>query len=716
MKRKQIFFSLLLIVSTWLNATTVSAQVKLPPQASGNIKIAPQAADHSAIFAGLKKDDGLFAAFVTKMNGGHKDTSDALEAQSVYFYDRLTEQADDQLAGVVKKAAEAGKKKYEQLKAKKGAVKNGPVKPGPARKAANYPDTETQPFRKAAFLADEDGGIVKTETDNGINIRGSEVKTIETRDGTAIRTSSGNSDLKFDGKRMSSETTMNDKVEAVSKTTGHKITKTMKLEWGAALDVCPDAEGVIRGTGKVRLYLQNMVNTGRDIGALTAETTLEVKITGYVNDAAELTHWDLEGTLTETTIGYDRALDHGIFDTVNGITDGKGTFTIKISNSTPPTSIEEEGTRWRKDVSAKFGEMEVRTLDDLDQGRIDRMSNSTHSTLDGVMMQLDPLMRSSISHWRGGECVDVECVSAKAALKAGEATDITATAVSKQDLSKISAGHKAGGSLSVTPAEQRAGPSAVYTLTAPKAGETAQFVVTATSRRGIGIGLWEYQIPRPKKPPVKNPPPPRPKPDPIWSGSIKAVHTEKETREAQPSGRMAGETITKNKRWEVTLEVPGTRDLSGGIVNNFHAQTAVIYHGSDYRETRYAPGKMSCGNGPIFISPETRKFEIIEKGDGRQLLLVTISVIGTRGYISFGSPEVQGERTVISKYETNCAAYNAANSSTHTDPRGVSIGSPSFEVEFQIDPSSPDQITGTKTVVNFDGSETVYTWSLTRGK
>ena len=80
----------------------------------------------------------------------------------------------------------------------------------------------------------------------------------------------------------------------------------------------------------------------------------------------------------------------------------------------------------------------------------------------GIMLEVGPLISLSIKRWQGGECVDVECVPAKPALKAGETVEVTATANSKQDLSKINGDQKAFGTQSVTPDEQRGEPSAVY--------------------------------------------------------------------------------------------------------------------------------------------------------------------------------------------------------------------------------------------------------------
>lgn len=716
--QRNYLLTTILILCTWLNALPVAAQQKEAKPAKGIQINDSVSTDPSEVFGGMRRQgDGIFNAQLTKMNGGDADPADALGAQSIYFFDQINEQAKAQLAPTVEKAQEAAKKRYEELKAKKGPAKAGPVKPiPPPRKNATvkYDESLERPsshvFRNAAY-SPEDGALqIKTnKRDNGTDVSASETKTMDTAAATVTRSAEGKSDITFDGKQFSTGMSYTEKSEAVSKTDNRKVGVNTKIEVSGAFDVCPDAEGIVRGTGKTHFYSQTTIHTGRDLGALTNDTLIEIKFTGYVNEGAELTHFDLEGTTVETMLGYDRALDHGIIDDNKGIEDGKSTITFERKNNTPPAGDSPYG-----DIA--YGPWKMLTYDEVPDTTQRRMGEFLAHGFQGIMLHVGPVISLSIKRWQSGECVDVECVPAKPALKAGETVEVTATANSKQDLGKINGDQKAFGTQSVTPEEQRGEPSAVYTLTAPKAGETAYISVTSTSKRGIGSGTWEYAIPKPKKPPVKAPPPPPKHVDPVWTGSITAVHTEKEEDEKPPSGRMKYEKTVKSNRWEVVLTVDGTRDLSGGIVNNFYAETEVMYTGRDYRETAYAAGKMSCSPGPIITSPETRKYEMIDNGVGHQRLLVTISVIGTQGYLSFNAPGINADRSFIVKYETNCAPYNATNSKTYQEPRGVSVGSPGFEVSFEVDPAKPNEIQGTKTVTNSDGSQTVYTWHLTRGK
>lgn len=721
--RRNYLFTLFTIICTCLNAIPAAAQAKTQKTAKPVAVKIKAVGDPSESFAGAKKGDGIFEAQVTKMNGGDEDMANALAAQSVFFYDQLREKTAEQMTAAIEKAREAGKKQYEQLKTKRGTVKPAPVK-SPARgKTATVKYDGAAPdskhiFQNASFApAEGDSPITRTETENGIKLTASEIKTVETPESTATRTASGDSDMTFDGKQLTVKMTMNDKLEAVSKSNGHKVTKEMKLEWKTSFDMCPDAEGIVRGTATARNFFQTTIHTGRELGALTTDTVTELTITGYVNDDAQMTHFDLEGTATETTYGYDRALDRGIVDDTKGIVDGKGSFIIHISNSTPPTREKAAPGGWDKDIELKLGEVRVETADQLSEGQVNRLDKLTGSNMGMLMMDLNGLMRASIARWQNQECVDVECVAPKQSLKPGEAVEVTATSVSKQDMSKINApSMKAGGTESVTPEEQAGTPSAVYTLSAPKEGK-ATFVVTSTSRRGIGIGLLEIPVVKPKKP-VKPAPPKLQKPkDPIWQGTVKAEHTDYEVLEGLPSARMTRDHYSKDEKWEVSLSIPGTRDLSGGVINNFHTTTEVVYKGVDYKEKVYVPGKMGCGrNGPIIMSGQTQRFSIVDKGTGKAEMLVTIAIFNGRGHISFGAPESIAQRHIITKYETACAEYNRANSYDGVEPQPVMVGSPSFEVNFDLDPTKPDQVSGTKTVLNDDGSKTIYTWNLSRVK
>ena len=86
---------------------------------------------------------------------------------------------------------------------------------------------------------------------------GSETKTIDTPAATVTRSAEGKSDITFDGKQFSTSISMTEKDEAVSKTDNRKVGVNIKNRGGAeSFDVCPDAEGIVRGEGKAHFIIK----------------------------------------------------------------------------------------------------------------------------------------------------------------------------------------------------------------------------------------------------------------------------------------------------------------------------------------------------------------------------------------------------------------------------------------------------------------------------
>ena len=110
--------------------------------------------DPSEVFGGIRRHggDGIFNSQLTKMHGGDADTADALAAQSIYFFDQIREQAKGQLAPTVEKAQEAAKKRYEELKAKQGPAKAGPVKPIPPPRKNAAVKYDEAPERSDSYI------------------------------------------------------------------------------------------------------------------------------------------------------------------------------------------------------------------------------------------------------------------------------------------------------------------------------------------------------------------------------------------------------------------------------------------------------------------------------------------------------------------------------------------------------------------------------------
>ena len=122
---------------------------------------------------------------------------------------------------------------------------------------------------------------------------------------------------------------------------------------------------------------------------------------------------------------------------------------------------------------------------------------------------------------------------------------------------------------------------------------------------------------------------------------------------------------------------------------------------------------MSC-NKSIIESPETQKNLLNHKGDSSGQILVAIAIIGNTGHIDFSPPPMQAVFTHAYVYETACPAYDQINTKTIRSEYLQDVTETGFEIDFEIDPSAPDALTGSKTVKESDGSETTYTWNISR--
>jgi hypothetical protein len=195
---------------------------------------------------------------------------------------------------------------------------------------------------------------------------------------------------------------------------------------------------------------------------------------------------------------------------------------------------------------------------------------------------------------------------------------------------------------------------------------------------------------------------------------VKAVKVKRQDKQTGQDGRLVRQVESLRETYDAKVTVLGTRDLSGGIVNNFHGNAEGSFFSTKYSESNYAPGKMSCDK-QIITTPQTHKMEIQEKGEANARVLVAIAINGgNRAYIGFTAPVTASERIITRTYESSCPSYNAVNSGTERADYTIDRNGPFFEVWFEIDPSSPNVLKGSKTIQDSDGSETLITWDLSR--
>lgn len=650
--------------------------------------------------------DVLFASELKKIAPGD-DISEAISAQSAYFIERYQAAILGQFEKGVAKSREINKKRRE------GTLK-APARPRvPRNYGKNSFDLDQVDISPTALFGADGIQVVETETDNGVSSTALEQKTIETAEVTVNRNQVVSSEVGFDGtNRMSKSMGTEETVETISKADGKKLGKTSKMSFAASLDVCPDFEGVIRGTGTAKFYSQTTINTGKQLAALTSEYTVDFRVTGYVSDDAEMTHFDLKGTVIEKKLGFDRAVRMGMIESAGGNVDGTRSAFVQFDGNTPPTTSKGEYGMSRN-VSPTLGRETFKPLPTNTDADSQRLREVASSASGAFITDLDLLMRSSISRWQNYECVGVKCTPAKTVLAPNESVEVTAESFSELDKSRFNAKLNAMGTETVTPAEQEGKPTAVYSLKAPDK-EKATIIVKSVSRRGIGLEVLEIPVQDAKKKPPMKKPAPKPKScDQGWTGTVKAVRTFSNLERGKASGSLLRQTKNVSSTYTAEVTLVGTRDLTAGITNNFHGNARGTYEKEETRERNYGPMRMSC-SGKMMESPETQKNVLTYRGDSSGQTLVAVAINGNVGHISFSPPPMMASFVHSYIYETACPAYNQVNTKTVRSDSLQEIAESGFEVDFNLDPSSPNVLVGSKTVQEPDGSSTTYTWNLSR--
>jgi hypothetical protein len=449
---------------------------------------------------------------------------------------------------------------------------------------------------------------------------------------------------------------------------------------------CPDAAGILRGTIRV-----NAVDAKNGLAGQVSSVnglTVEAKITGYVNDAAELTHFDVTGTAVEGAAT-------------------RATFAVEES---------------RIGNAAPQGRTMITVAQNLDAGSGNRIEQVTRSTAKTIIEQAAAKLSTAREQWRSGACVELKLTAPKTRLSAGE--KIVVSAENRHKLEKILVPAKLvvkEASASATPTEQANVPLARFTLTAPQNGNKAMISVESVSKRGIGLGKLEFEANAivARKPVVGKTTPPKTPPikkaacNAGWSGKITVEKRLKKETIKPESGRLLRDINRKDEILNLEYTVTGIQDTAGGFVNGFFADTQMSFRSLNYQENFYGAGKTSCDK-KIISTTELRTMEIAMTASGSKRTTVYISPWGEKGILTLKSPEINAERIITRKYETACPSYDQVNSSVEKGDRLIEIVAPSFEIHFELDSKSNSQLVGSKTIQESDGSEIIVHWNLTR--
>jgi hypothetical protein len=474
-----------------------------------------------------------------------------------------------------------------------------------------------------------------------------------------------------------------------------------KLQMAVLLAQCPSADGTVEGEASVTIENKATIANTTTIAIPAQVLTMKVRLKGVVSDEAELTAYDLTGEVVETTTGYDRAKKLDLIDD-GAPTDGTRRFSVEAAGN-------------KIDGSNENPDIRQGATDHLSNAENNRLIDFVNQALPMNLVNADNAFRSSRENWRKGFCVDVKLNAPKQKLVSGEQIAVSAETVHKLDDAKIDARLEAEGFAEIAPAAQQAKPSARFTVTASTKDEFgAEITVKSVSRRGIGTATLSFGKEKPpsKKPPVRKPPATK-KCTGAWTGKIKVEKRKREEKKSPESGRLVRQIEVSDETFSIGYNLLGIADTSKGLLNGTFAEAQMDYRLLKYQESTYAPGKMSCAK-KIITSTETRKIESLTTGSSRGRLTVYVTSTGEKGFLTFGSPELQAERVTTTRYETACPDYDRVNSSVDNGPGWIDISVPSFEIEFELGAESLTQLNGSKTIQNEDGGETLVTWTLTR--
>ncbi|MBC7899213.1 MAG: hypothetical protein H7070_04085 [Saprospiraceae bacterium] len=558
--------------------------------------------------------------------------------------------------------------------------------------------------------------INKTVTDDGIQMDAAVENTKTIGDVTITQGASGDTRaIMVAGGNVGTEYKGIEYVEAVNNKERKSIRTETTVGWRSMTASCPDADGISAGTGTARIAIKMTITTPQTIGIVQREITVRMTLKGFVNDAAELTHFDMKGVAAEINSGYERARRLGLIQD-SEFTDGTKQVDYEVGNNKLGSPVVNE-YGFTRTVGEEMGEVKGTFRGDITQAEAQRIDKIAYRHIKWLCEQAAMYYKAARSNWRYGECVEIAFTAPKMKLAPAEKVDVTAETVHIYDKNKVNAELTLKAATdSATPEKESGTPKGKFNLTAPAKGSNAMIMLETVSRRGIALDSLDFEEEKPQKKPV----PPKKKPrvkqcEGGWTGKITAVKSKRTETVKPASGRLVRQIENREETFSVDYYVLGIADTTQGFRNAYFSDAQMNYRAAEYRESNYAPGKMGCGD-QIITTPQTQKFESLLTGLSGKRITVYVSSAGEKGILTFDSPEINAERIITRTYESSCPSYNAKNSSVDRSGALIGVPSPGFEIEFELDDKSGYVLEGSKTIENGDGSKTVVTWNLSRCK
>lgn len=699
------------LISLWLLASIFSQVISLSAQQAAAIRAEidenPAQIVKNLLQAGRAAE---FPELLERIFGSETAAAvNAFDANSEQLFEAVSSAADERAESRLDREINERKEKRSANTIVAPGVKTNPktnVKPRVKLQKLSLNRQPESNWRQFALgfqpfqTVNEKPEIKMTETDKEIKAEGSDKKAFETKDAKGTRTQKAETRYLKDGRTFGVEIKNTQIIEAVSKPDGKSFRQEISMLWGADVAACPDANGFSKGTGKAKILSKTVYTENGETVSMTSEFDLQAKLTGYANDQAEMTHYDLTLDAYATNTGYEDALRRNLIKEIK-IKDGRYGLHYDIPGNTIEIS---DGKYGGNRTPAKMGAATAQKLTAMTDADASIIGKAIGPMVPSIWNSANEMYKSAEKNWKNYGCVEVVSKVAKTTLKPGEEIVISSETVHLQDGGKINAQMKAEAyQAQITPETQRATPGANFTFT-QEGEENSSFSVESVSKRGIGRGEVEFQIEKEKEESTETG---------VWTGTITAVREQRVEREKRSGANLAENGGYLETSTDVKLQLSGRLDRSVEATNAYLASITGKQEQVDFEYDKYLVDEGYCGAGAVpYKGPKeiTRTSRTV--ADFNKETRVFVEIGGSAGTITFALPETTGRTVHSYVHRSPCPDHDRVNTNEAINEDVPTLGG-SFSFSFPIG-AAQKSVKGTTTVRDEDGGTTTYTWELSR--
>src|SRR5688500_251171 len=338
----------------------------------------------------------------------------------------------------------AYQKKLDEVREKVAAEKDVPVKgpvparrPSAMRRLAFVPDDNVL-WQNAAYKQADDIVITKTESAGGFEMGEAQEKTKPVGDVVVRQGAAGKSRaFMVEGGNVGNEYKAVEYTELDNRAERTKVRTEATTSWRTSTASCPDVNGISAGTGTMTNAVKVTITTPHTIGMMNRDITTKMTIKGTVNDAAELSHFDIEGTTTETITGYDRAERLDLIDNAE-FTDGTRSLNYRVGNGKLGKAVTNE-YGFTKKLGREFGDVSGSATPGTTRAEAERIDTIGGLQVGWIADQAATALEVARQAWRTEGCVTLKLTAPKMRLAPNEQIDVSAETDHKFDKVKVNA-------------------------------------------------------------------------------------------------------------------------------------------------------------------------------------------------------------------------------------------------------------------------------------